>query len=223
MDLDKVEDGKPLPGSFTPPDSATNSIPSNPSSITPGAGGRLSVPLSRFVGSDDDDGPGIDGDFSDSTPEIMKPPQDGFIKIHHKGIIDVDLYRKQIGYDSYYYYIGPKLQRRVREDVKRYRIIPYAYDDKIYLWVLSHPSKSDWYNSVAKLFMQTDEFYAENEVRIRAVDRRYEVRTLPNPTEITWPTESTNELLADAIGPQNFILTSDHPIYKNLTAGNKLK
>ena len=48
---------------------------------------------------------------------------------------------------------------------------------------------------------------------------RYRVKHKDAPATVLWPSQSTDVLLGEALGPARFITSVDHPIYRELIEG----
>jgi hypothetical protein len=81
--------------------------------------------------------------------------------------------------------------------------------------------ENSWYESLAQLFAHPPEFFASHAIRVfsKKAEPRYGTKKKELTIEIAWPTKTTGELLAEALGTDHIIDSADHPIYVELLEG----
>ena len=134
---------------------------------------------------------------------------------------------KADGMDTEYYYVDPSLRRPIAEELKPCRIFQYySFTTRtVALWIVHVTVDNSWFESLQVLLRQPADFFACNAIRIMSdkPNSQYRVKHKPMPSEVIWPTTTTDQLLGEAIGADKFITSADHPLYRDLTDGNDLK
>ena len=194
--------------------------------IKVGAIGKLVVPREEYSILDDD---GDELDLGGGI-KIRRPRRREWIVINKQAemLTKLILYKEnEDDMDTRFLYVEPKLRAAIREELKDVRIIPY-YSIKAqrnYLWDVPVTLENSWYESKSKLLKQPDSFFQTTMIRIMSDMDNHKIRVKAKPLDkkITWPTETTEALLGEAIGEDNFIRDMSHPIYQELISGVELK
>ncbi len=116
--------------------------------------------------------------------------------------------------DYFYIPLGHPLRERVR-GLKKYKIVPYysvlrrAYR----LWVCRPYGDHGWATSLTTLLGQPAEWYEQHQVQVVSEKEsgKYSITFLPTKVKPVWGERTTNELLADALGPNRVVTSADHP------------
>ncbi|MBE7464260.1 MAG: hypothetical protein HS116_12345 [Planctomycetes bacterium] len=205
-------------------------VPAEPidSPIIVGAGGRLVVPPEE-VGDDLD--AGSDLDITEMmSKRLRKPNRREWVVLNTATELPTRLLihkPRPDAIDSQHFYVAPTLRGRIFDELKQVRVfVYYSLATRMHaLWVVNVTPENDWYESLAVLFRQSPEFLAANAVRIVSdkANGRYRIKFKPYAEQVAWPTQSTSEMLGEALGPDRFITSADHPIYRDLVDGADLK
>jgi hypothetical protein len=192
-----------------------------------GAGGPLVVPR-EDVGAD------IDGagelDLAGMTAKkIRKPHRREWIALNPASELPTRLLLHKPKHDSIdveYYYLDQALRGPIGDELKDVRVFVYfSFTTKAHaLWIVNLTPGNSWYESLASLFQQSADFFAQNAIRV-ASDRgnsRYRAWSKPLPPRAAWPAKTTDLLLGEAIGASHFITTPEHPHYRDLIEGTEL-
>lgn len=130
------------------------------------------------------------------------------------------------GIDEQAFFVAPKLRGPVRDELKDVRVFQYmsVRTQSLGLWVVKVTLENSWYESVQQLLTLPPTFLDEHEFRIASDKKnsRYRIFTRKRTHEVQWPTTSTQELLGEALGADNFITSADHPVYRDLVDGEEL-
>ena len=92
------------------------------------------------------------------------------------------------------------------------------------LYLVNVTPENSWYESLQTLLRQPTQFFQQNAIRIVSdkVNSRYRVRFKPMRDPVSWPDQDTSTLLGEALGPDRFIRSHDHPLYRELIEGVEL-
>jgi hypothetical protein len=195
--------------------------------IKPGAGGRLIVPQ---VSLDADLDEGAELDLASlQAKRIRRPGRREWIWLDMSLELPTRLLLHKSRPDSIetdYYCVEEPLLDRIQDELKNVRVFPYysVSAQAIALWIINVTPGNSWYESLVPLFRKPPEFFASHVIRV-ASDRangRYRVYIKPAERKVTWPTTETGALLGEALGPRHFILSAEHPIYRELIEGTEL-
>jgi hypothetical protein len=195
--------------------------------IRVGAGGPLVVPR-EDLDTDLDDGAELDL-LSLQPTKIRKPGRFEWVLLNPALELRTRLLPHKSRPDAIetdYYYVDPSLRGPIREEIKLVRVLPYySLPAKAFgLWVVKVTPGNSWYESVAQLLRHPAEFVGQNAICIRS-DKptdRYRPWHKRVAVDVAWPTKPTEELLGEALGPERFIVSADHPIYRELAEGTEL-
>lgn len=192
-----------------------------------GAGGTLKVPR-EDLDADLDDGEEIDL-VSQLALKIHKPDRREWIAVKRESELTTRMLLHKPtadGFDTDYYYVDKTLRDPIRTELKEVRVfLYYSFNAKVFgLWIANFTPGNTYYDPLHVLFQRPVEFFAANAVRIISdtKNRRNRVKCKKLPNDVSWPTKSTSELLGEALGPDHFITSSDHPIYRDLIEGEEL-
>jgi hypothetical protein len=192
-----------------------------------GTGGQLVVPR-EDIGVDIDVGDDLDL-AAMQTKKHRKPNRREWIALRPSSELTTRLLLhkpKADGMDTEYYYVASHLRGPILDELKPCRVfLYYSYSTKTHaLWIVHVTIDNSWYESLQTLLRQPAEFFAEKAIRVLSdkPNSRYRVKHKPLPTPVTWPTATTESLLAEAIGADKFILDAHHPLYRDLIDGNEL-
>jgi hypothetical protein len=195
--------------------------------IQVGAGGKLEVPR-EDLDVDLDDGTEIDL-VNLQAKRIRKPGRREWIILHRGSELPTRMLLSKPRPDAIetdYYYIDKSLRGPIRDELKDVRVFTYysLKAKEFALWIVNVTLDNSWYESLAQLFKQPGDFFTRYAIRVISdKDKgRYRVRYTPRSGEIVWPTKTTGELLAEALGSEHFIGSTDHPIYRELIEGTEL-
>jgi hypothetical protein len=201
--------------------------PEVPDVIQVGAGGKLIVPR-EDLDADLDDGAEIDL-VNMQAKKIRKPGRREWIVLDLGRELPTRMLLHKPRPDAIetdYYYIDKALRNPIRDELKEVRVFPYySLTAKAFaLWIVNVTLENSWYESIAPLFKRPAEFFAQNAIRVfsERANSRYRVKCKPNPSDIPWPTKTTGELLAEALGSEHFIGSVDHAVYRELIEGTEL-
>jgi len=195
--------------------------------IIVGAGGKLIVPR-EDLDSDMDEGAEIDL-VNLQAKKIRKPGRREWIRLN----LGLELPTRLLlvkprpdAIETDYYYVAKPLRGPIRDELKDVRVLPY-YSVKartVALWIVNVTPDNPWYQSVAQLLNQPADFLAGHVFLVMSdkANGRYRVRYKDADGEVTWPTKTTEELLGEALGPERFIDSADHPVYRELIEGTEL-
>lgn len=196
--------------------------------ILVGAGGKLVVPREDITADTD---LGEELDLKDlQTKKIRKPARREFIALNRTSELTTRLLihkPKADGIEVEHYYIDSGLRSPIREELKEVRVfVYYSFVAHTYaLWIVNVTIDNSWYESLQPLLAQPLPFFEKNAIRVISdkPNSRYRVRYKPLSEKVAWPTKSTEELLGEALGPERFINSTDHPIYRDLVDGIELE
>ncbi len=195
--------------------------------IDVGAGGTLVVPR-EDIGADIE--PGSEMDTTEMmAPKIRKPQRREWVVLNRRAELTTRLllHKPRLqGLDTQHFFVEQKLRVRIADELKPVRVFPYySLTTKTKaLWVVPVTEANEWYESLAVLLRQPPQFFDANAIRVLS-DKdlgKYRIRHKPFDGEVTWSPKATDELLGEALGPEGFIRTVDHPIYTDLIAGSEL-
>ena len=195
--------------------------------IRVGAGGTLIVPR-EDIGADIDEGSELDlAGMLAQKPR--KPGRREWIALNPASELPTRLLLhkpKADGMEVEHYYVDPRLRGPIRDELKEVRVFGYySFAMKAHaLWIVNVTIDNSWYESLQSLFQQPGDFLAANAIRVIS-DKdgaRYRVKHKPIPAPVSWPSKPTTELLGKALGPDRFITSADHPIYRDLIEGVEL-
>jgi hypothetical protein len=133
------------------------------------------------------------------------------------------------GYEVEHYYVAKSLRGPIIDELKEVRVF-ICYSCKAqnhFLWVVNVTPDNLWYETLDKLLQHPVEFFATRKFRIYsprkpAKQDGYRVKVLPLTETVVWPGKSTDVLLGEALGPGRLITSVDHPLYRDLIAGEDL-
>ena len=188
--------------------------------------GRQSVP-SEDIGADDSS---RDVDFTDSmTTQIRRPGRQEWIAFLHGLWMHTRLLPVQGGPNrmevAYHYVREGPARELIREELADVKVVPYySFTNRCWKLWLVHVTESSWYESLQPLFEQDAGFYQGAAFRIIA-DRnagRYRIRTKEAPGPLPKaPAKPVGDMLGEALGPLRFIDSPDHPVIRDLIAGEE--
>lgn len=189
-----------------------------------GAGGPLIVPREDIEAGID---VGEDLDLAAmQSKKIRKPHRREFVSLNAASELRTNLLLhkpKADGIETEYYYVSPSLRTPIKRELKPCRVyVFYSWLTKMHaLWVVHVTPENSWYESLQTVLKQNSEFFVERAIRVMSDKEksRYEVRHKAASGPVVWPTKSTSELLGEAIGPDKFITSAAHPLYRDLTDG----
>jgi hypothetical protein len=193
-----------------------------------GTVGSLSVPTEDVGGEYDD---GEDLDTSEGVPTCRRPGRQEWVTLLLAMLLPCRLLAvKKAGktFDMDYYFVEKALRRDIAGEVRPFVVIPYYSWDlrRVDLFVASaaEPGASGWGDSMLLLLRKGAEWHARHQVKIAANKEaaKYDIRFDPIPGEPVVPAEPTGVLLANAMGPDKFIASADHPVYRSLLKGKVL-
>ncbi len=195
--------------------------------IEVGAGGTLVVPR-EDIGADIEAGTELDT-AELMAPKIRKPQRREWVVLNRRAELTTRLllHKPRLqGLDTQHFFVEHKLRSRIADELKPVRVFPYyslTAKTKA-LWVVSVTEGNEWYNSLAALLHQPPEFFDTNAIRILSDKEqgKYRIRHKAFDGTVTWSPKSTDVLLGEALGPDSFIRSPDHPIYADLIAGVEL-
>jgi hypothetical protein len=195
-----------------------------PDTIHVGAGGKLEVPREDFDVDLDD---GAELDLHElQAKKIRKPGRREWIALSLGSELPTRLLLHKQRPDSIeteYYFIDKALRGPIHDELKDVRVFAYySFKAKAFALLIVHVTlQNSWYESISQLLKQPADFFKTNAIRIipDKPNSRYRVRSKPLPTDVTWPTKSTGELLAEALGADHMITSPDHEIYRELIEG----
>jgi hypothetical protein len=192
-----------------------------------GAGGTLVVPR-EDLGDEIDDDSELDL-ASMVAQKIRKPERREWIALNLASELTTRLLPHKPTANSIeveYYYVARSLRAAIREELKDVRVfLYYSFITRACaLWIVKMTIGNSWYESVAPLFGYPAEFFASNAIKVMSdkANSRYRVKGKPIPGPVNWPVKTTEELLGEALGPERFITTPDHPLYRDLIEGVEL-
>jgi hypothetical protein len=196
--------------------------------IIVGGGGKLVVPR-EDIAADCDTGEELDLKELQSK-KIRKPKRSEWIALNRASELPTRLLNhkpKPDGIEVEHYYVAPHLRSLIRGELKEVRVFVYYsfITSSFALMVVNVTIGNKWYESMQSLLNQPPKFFAEYAIRILS-DRdkdEYRVKFKPMPGNVVWPTKSTEELFGEALGPERFINTPDHPVYAALIEGEELR
>ena len=193
--------------------------------IDVGGGGKLIVPR-EDIATESDVGEELDLQVLQAK-KIRKPERREWIALRPESELPTRLLihkPKPDGFDVEYYYIAQHLRSPIRGELKDVRVFLYYSfkTDNYALWVINVTIENSWYESLQTLLNQPPEFFSEKAIRVFSEKPRYRIKHKPMPGRVEWPTKSTEELFGEALGPERFISTPDHPIYAALVEGVEL-
>lgn len=195
--------------------------------IRVGAGGPLSVPR-EDLGLDHSS----DLDFGAYQPAPVRRP--GRLEwIALKPAISLETRLLPLasgpgGMDKTWYYVDPDLRGPIREEIRDCLVHPFYSElhRSLFLWIVTINEGNAWYESLRPALEQPESFYDSHFVRIISsrLAGRYKCKQRPaNVANLyQWPNRLVTELLGEALGPDNFITSVDHPVYRELVAGQDL-
>ncbi len=224
----------PVAGSITPTRNALPRIETvnpgrggDPETIRVAAGGKLIVPR-EDIGADIIDDAELDL-AGMLAQKVRKPGRREWIALNPASELTTRLLLhkpKADGIEVEHYYVARGLRAPIHDELKDVRVFVYfSYTTKAHaLWIVNVTIDNSWYESLQTLFQQPAGFFEANAVRVLSDkdNARYRVKHKPLPGPVTWPTRSTEELLGEALGHERFIMTADHPIYRDLVEGIEL-
>ena len=195
--------------------------------IIAGNGGKLVVPREEIFADVD---VGSDMDLAAmQAKKIRRPDRREWIALNVDAELQTRLLRHKAKPDSIeteYYYVVPELRAPILSELKECRIFTYySFSTKTHsLWIVHVTPDNSWYESVNALFKHSDSFFRENAIRVMSDkdNNTNRVRYKAMPSPVTWPSTTTEELLGEALGPERFITTADHPLYRDLIDGVEL-
>jgi hypothetical protein len=201
--------------------------PQQSDKIDVAAGGKLVVPREDIAAGIDD---GSELDLAaNQNKKIRKPGRREWIALNAKSELTTRLLQhkpKADGIEVDYYFVEPKLRGPIRDELKDVRVFIYwSFATNMHaLWIVNVTLGNSWYESLQSALSQPAEFFQQNAIRVIA-DRdnsKYRVKYKPLPSSVTWPEETTDQLLGIALGSEKFITTCDHSIYRELIEGVEL-
>ncbi len=193
--------------------------------IVVGGGGKLLVPREDIAAEFD---VGQELDLKDlRAKKIRKPARLEWIALNRNSELPTRLLIHKPDPDSLnvkHFYVAPNLRSPIRGELKDVRVfLYYSFNtDSHAIWVINVNIENSWYESLQTLLNQPPEFFSENAIRVFSEKPHYRVKHKPIPGRVEWPTKSTEELFGEALGPERFITTPDHPIYAALIEGGEL-
>lgn len=195
--------------------------------IHPGAGDKLYVPREDIDSDLDADD---ELDVASMMPKkIRKPGRREWIALSIASELPTRLLLHKEQPDAievHHYFVDRHLRGPIVDELKEVRVfVYYSFQTNTHgLLLLNVTIDNPWYESAQALLRQPAEFFAENAIRIipDKKNSRYRVRRKPMPSSVAWPEQSTGELLGEALGPDRFITSADHPIYRDLIDGTEL-
>jgi hypothetical protein len=198
-----------------------------PDAIHVGAGGKLVVPREDLLDDLDD---GTEFDLVAAQPmKVRRPDRREWVALNPASELPTRLLLhkpRADGIEVEHYFVDKPLRGPIRDELKDVRVFVYhSLRSKTFgLWVVNVTLENSWYESLAGLFRLPAEFFAQHVLRVISdkANSRYRVRHKPLTTAITWPNKDTGALLAEAFGPERFITSPDHPIYRDLVDGTEL-
>lgn len=195
--------------------------------ILVGHGGPLIVPH-EDIGVDLDDGEDLDLGALQAK-KIRRPGRREWIAINPARELTTRLLPRRSGpngLDVEYYFVVPAIRAPIRDELKTVRVFPFwSFATKSFgLWVVSVTVDNSWYESLAPLFQRPAGFYAEHAFRVLSdrANARYRVKFKEAQAQVRWPSEKTEALLGEALGPTRFIASASHPVYQELVEGADL-
>jgi len=191
-----------------------------------GAGGKLVVP-NESLNADIDDGEEIDS--IEILAKIRKPYRLEWIALKRDSelITQMLLHKPHpAAIETDYYFIDEPLRGPIKDELKKLRVfLFYSLPARTFgFWAINIALSNSWYESVATLLKRSPEFFAQNAVRVYS-DRANQVYRAKSKTlsiDVAWPAKTTGELLGEALGPDRFIRSAEHPIYRQLVEGADL-
>jgi hypothetical protein len=198
----------------------------DPDEIRVGNLGPLVVP-EEDIGADDSS---RDVDFTDSMiMQIRRPGRHEWVAILHGLSMHTRLLAVQSGpngLETVHYFVRESHARSlVREDLVGVKVVPYySFTQRAWkLWIIN-VTESSWYQSIQPLFEQQAGFYDNSAFRVIA-DRtagRYRIRVKEAPSSTPKaPAKPVGDMLGEALGPLRFIDSVDHPVIRDLIAGDE--
>jgi hypothetical protein len=209
---------------------ATGPVPAGPrknrDAILVGNGGPLVVPREDLAIDLDD---GLDLDLGGlQTKKVRRPGRREWISLDPSRGLTTRLLPRPTGPNGLeveHFFVAPDLRGPVREEIRDVVVYPFfSHSTRTFaLWIVNVTPDNSWYESIAPLFQQPANFYAHHAFRVIS-DRpngRYRVKYKPAPSP-DWPSQSTEALLGEALGPLKFIRSADHRVYQELLEGDDL-
>ena len=132
------------------------------------------------------------------------------------------------GMDKEWYYVDPAIRGPIREEIRDCLVYPYFSElhHSLFLWIVTINEGNSWYESLRPALEQPAEFYDSHLIRIISNRLAGKYRRKQKPANVAamygWPDRPTAELLGEALGADNFISTPDHPVFRELVAGQDL-
>lgn len=195
--------------------------------IVVGAGGKLVVPR-EDIGDDIDIGEELDL-IALQGKKIRKPGRREWFVLDPASELTTKLLLhkpKADGVETEYFYVDKRLRGPIRDELKDVRVfVYYSFTTHSHaLWIVHVTVGNSWYESLQPLFGQPPAFF-KNAIRVMSdkPNSRYRVRFKPTSESVVWPSKPTEELLGDALGPDRFITSADHPLYRDLIDGSELR
>jgi len=224
----------------TAPDRSAKELPLDPGEGPPliierettdqiivGGGGKLLVPREDITADID---AGEELDLKDlQSKKIRKPGRREWIALKRNSELPTRLLihkPKPDGIEVEHYYVASNLRSPIRDELKEVRVFfYYSFLTRAHaLWIVNVTVDNSWYESLQPLLSQPLDFFVQKAIRVISdkAKSRYRVRYKPMPEKVVWPSKFTEELLGEALGPERFIKSTDHPIYRDLIDGVEL-
>lgn len=216
-DKDQHQDGVPAP-SLPPIEPVADD------QIHVGAGGPLIVPR-EDIGDDLDVGEDLDL-AAMQAKKIRKPQRHERFFLNPASELPTRLLLHKPnpdGIEVEHYYVSPELRSSIADELKMCRVFVYfSLVTKTHaLWIVNVTVDNSWYESLAPLFRKPADFFSTNWIRVSADKKnsKYRVKHKLMVDTAIWPAKTTSELLGEALGPDKFITSADHPLYRDLIDG----
>jgi hypothetical protein len=194
--------------------------------IVVGAGGKLVVPRENILA-------GFDPDEELDLVELekrktRKPGRREWIAIQHDAELPTRLLinePKPGSIDPEYFFVASQLRAPIYDELKSVRVFPYYsfWTGSHAIWIVKVTPDNPWYESLQSLLSLSHEFFDQHAVRVFSAKNKYRVKYKALPTPVTWPSQSTSELLGEALGNDHFITSATHPVYRDLVDGEELE
>ena len=169
-------------------------------------------------------------EMAESVIKLRKPGRREWVRLNRPSEFVVRLYvhqKKEEDIEKEHYYISSQLRiPSIRKELKGHRVLQYysVKSGKFRLWPIGISEGNSWYETM-DLFLQLDpEWFDRYDFKVipDKDESCYTYKKRPSTTSVTWPEESTSQLLTQALGAHRVITSAEHPIYKELIEGEQV-
>lgn len=162
----------------------------------------------------------------DAGVQFKKPSPNEEFRLAASSVIATELLpvRRSAGMKESieFFAVSEDLREQIADRLRIYRVLPvYIFATRSWaLWPVSVNS-TGWCRAIQRMLMRPAEFFATHSLMVHSDLARgqYVVRARPRRDIVPPPPGTTVEMLAEALGADNIIADTQHPMFIELTAG----